>query len=377
METLISVPIAIGRDRSLHVEQKQKGSTGLFGILSSIASGSQLSGTIHIQHVPADAAGAVEVCADRVVGHDVKDDTTGTSQSIVVTTDAKEPVDIFIRIPTSEKGGFDKLHVQAANYRIKSEIETPSAPPEKNAHLSPADVDFVPARDLHLSSQSGSISGLCPIDEALTVTTGSGTIGVQLLPLVRPEARGATVKFTSGSGSIGINKSLDASLRASRMHFPSRDSSVSVTSNSGSVSAILGLTKSLAFTSNSGSHKITALLTDHSRDRRSDLTTSTNSGSHSITVVDAAEESASATKGGADDRGFVCKHKANSGGVRLAYPASWQGTVEAIAGSGSISISGEGVEVDKVNKRVTGVRGNGEHHTEVTTNSGSISVKYN
>ncbi|KAJ6785478.1 hypothetical protein PWT90_01188 [Aphanocladium album] len=376
METLISLPINVGPDRSLLVKQQPKNS-GLFGILQSITSGSftSRSGNIYIQHIPAGEKAVVDVCADHRISHDVQNDLSGNSQSIVVTTEPNEPVDIFVRLPKGEKGGFEKLRVEAGSYNIKSEVEMPNIP-DKATHLSLDDVDFVPAREFTLSANSGAITGLLPAQDSLEVTTTSGSIGFNLLPLFKQQSHAAKVQVRSNSGSIGINKNLDATGFTSRVHFPSRDSSISIASSSGSIRAIFGLTKSASIKSNSGSQNITALLTDRSRDRRSDFSTASNSGTQTITVVASQQDTAAAGAGAGAETGFVCKHKANSGSIKVAYPAPWDGTVDAHANSGSISVTGGGVEVDKARGRVTGVKGTPEHHTDVGTNSGSISVKY-
>ncbi|KAJ3491946.1 hypothetical protein NLG97_g5499 [Lecanicillium saksenae] len=198
METLISVPISVGPDRSLHVKQKAKNG-GLFGVLQSIASGNMgRSGTIHIQHVSAGDQAVVDVCADHRIGHDVQDYTSDKTQTIVITTEPNEPVEIFVRLPKGEKGGFEKLRVEAANYNIKSEVEMPRIP-EKAAHLSPDDVDFVPARELVVSANSGAVTGLLPMQDSLEVTTGSGTIGFNLLPLFKKQSHAGKLQVKTAA----------------------------------------------------------------------------------------------------------------------------------------------------------------------------------
>lgn len=370
-QMLISLPLSLGRERSLHVVQKQK-SGGLFSTVQFFTSGFR-SGTLHIEQVPAGAPAVLDVCADQQYSHQVTNDMTDKRQSIVIHTASGEPVQIYLRWP--KDAGLERLQVGTADYDIKSDIEMPSVPGGAT-HLPPADVDFVPARELFLSSSSGGISGLFPYHDVLDAVTGSGSVNLTLLPLFDKPSHEGKVGVKSNSGTLSINSKLEAA--ASRVHFPSRDSTVSITTGSGSIRTVLGLTKDTSIKSNSGSQHITALLSDHSHDRRSDFATASGSGTQNITVVAAARQDRTESSAGkkTDETGFVCKHKANSGSVRIAYPDEWEGTVEAHSNSGSISITGEGVETDKTHHRVTGVKGTPEHHTDVGTGSGSISVKF-
>ncbi len=372
METLISVPLSLGREQSLHIHQKQK-SSGFFGAISSLASGFR-SGTVHIQRVPAGAPAVLDVCADHKIGHDVTDQRVDKRQTIVVHTLSAEPVHIYLRWPRD--AGIARLQVATADYHIASELDTPDVPGGAT-HLAPADVDFVPARELFLASNSGGLSGLLPVDDVLDVVTSSGSASVTLLPLFDTSSHAAKLIFKSNSGTLSINAKLDAA--TSRAHYPSRDSAVSIHTSSGTIRAVLGLTRSVSVKSNSGAQHITAVLADHSRDRRSDFATTSNSGSQNVAVVAAAAQDDTWPADKAAETGFVCKHKNNSGSVRVAYPDAWQGTVEAHSNSGGISITGEGVSTDKSRSGhdVTGVKGSApEHHTDVRTSSGSISVKF-
>ncbi len=371
METLISLPLSLGRERSLHIVQKQK-SSGLFSTLQSFTSGFR-SGNLHIQQVPAGTPAVLDVCADQQYSHQVTNEITDKRQSIVIHTASAEPVQIYLRWP--KDAGLERLQVATADYHIKSDIEMPSIPGSVT-HLSPADVDFLPARELFLASNSGGITGLFPSHDVLDVVTSSGSASLTLLPLFDKPSHESKVGIKSNSGTLSINGKLDAA--TSRVHFPSRDSTVSIITSSGSIRAVLGLTKSTSIKSNSGSQHLTALLSDHSHDRRSDFATASNSGTQNISVVAAAQQDRTESSAGekTDETGFVCKHKSNSGSVRIAYPDEWEGTVEAHSNSGSMSITGEGVETDKAHHRVTGVKGTPEHHTDVGTSSGSISVKF-
>ncbi|KAM3440030.1 hypothetical protein NHJ13734_003465 [Beauveria thailandica] len=381
METLISIPLVLGRERTLHIWQKPRNSSGGFiAALQSFASGIPRSGAIHVQHVPAGAAAVLDVCANEKVSHNVTDDYTDKTQTIVINTVSAEPVQIYLRWPKgSKEAGLGRLHLQSGDYNINLELDAPSVPATAT-HLSLADIDFVPARELVVSSNSGDVSGLLPMEDVLDVSTKSGSANLTLLPLFDKPSHASKLSIKANSGTLRINANLDAV--SARAHFPSRDSSIVLQTSSGSIRSVLGMTRSTAINSNSGSQHLTVLLADHSRDRRSDFASTTNSGSQNITIVAASAAAATApeeTLAGAekaDETGFVCKHKSSSGSVRVAYPDSWQGTVEAYSNSGSVAVIGEGVETDKVRNRVTGVKGNPAHHTEVGAGSGSISVKF-
>lgn len=377
METLISIPLVLGREQTLHIWQKPKNSGGGFiATLQSLASGISRSGAIHVQHVPTGAPAVLDVCADERISHNVTNKCSDKTQTIVINTVSAEPVQIYLRWPKGSKEvGLGRLHLQSGDYNINLELDAPTVPATAT-HLSLADIDFVPARELIVSSNSGNVSGLLPMEDVLDVSTRSGSANLTLLPLFDKPSHASKLSIKSNSGTLRINADLDAA--SARAHLPSRDSSIMLQSSSGTIRSVLGMTRSTTVKSNSGSQHLTALLADHSRDRRSDFASTTNSGSQSITIVAAAaapeEKLAGAER--ADETGFVCKHKSSSGSVRIAYPDSWQGTVEAYSNSGGVVVTGEGVETDKVRNRMTGVKGTPVHHTEVGASSGSISVKF-
>ncbi|KAM3538600.1 hypothetical protein ARSEF1564_008482 [Beauveria bassiana] len=381
METLISIPLVLGREQTLHIWQKPKNSGGgLLATLQSLASSISRSGAIQVQHVPAGTPAVLDVCADEKISHNVTNKCSDKTQTIVINTVSAEPVQIYLRWPKGSKEvGLGRLHLQSGDYNISLELDAPSVPATAT-HLSLADIDFVPARELSVSSNSGNISGLLPMEDILDVSTKSGSANLTLLPLFDKPSHASKLSIKTNSGSLRINADLDAV--SARTHFPSRDSSIVLETSSGSIRSVLGMTRSTTIKSNSGSQHLMALFADHSPDRRSDFASTTNSGSQNITIVAAAaaaaaapeEKSAGAEK--ADETGFVCKHKSSSGSVRIVYPDSWQGTVEAYSNSGGVAVVGEGVETDKVRNRVTGVKGTPMHHTEVGASSGSISVKF-
>ncbi|KAM3476938.1 hypothetical protein MY5147_002950 [Beauveria neobassiana] len=379
METLISIPLVLGREQTLHVWQKPKNSGGgLLATLQSLASSISRSGAIHVQHVLAGTPAVLDVCAYEKISHNVTNKCSDKTQTIVINTVSAEPVQIYLRWPKGSKEvGLGRLHLQSGDYNINLKLDAPSVPATAT-HLSLADVDFVPARELIVSSNSGNVSGLFPMEDVLDVSTKSGSANLTLLPLFDKPSHASKLSIKTNSGSLRINADLDAV--SARTHFPSRDSSIVLETSSGGIRSVLGMTRSTTTKSNSGSQHLTALLADHSPDRRSDFASTTNSGSQNIIIVAAAaaaapeEKSAGAEK--ADETGFVCKHKSSSGSVRVAYPDIWQGTVEAYSNSGGVAVVGEGVETDKVRNRVTGVKGTPMHHTEVGASSGSISVKF-
>ncbi|OAA54175.1 hypothetical protein ISF_08402 [Cordyceps fumosorosea ARSEF 2679] len=381
METLISIPISLGSERSLHIQQKQKSSSFL-GTLQSLVSGAP-SGAIHVQNVPAGAGAVVEVCGQPTASHDVRNNSVDKTQTIVVNTVSAEPLQIYLRWPKgAEEVGLDQLKLQSSDYHIKWDIETPNVPAGAK-HLSPADVDFRPARELLVASTSGGISGLIPMMDLLNVSTSSGTADITLLPLYynKSAAHETKLSIKSNSGSLSINSKLDAAAAAAAgVHSPGRDCHVSIQSSSGTIRSVLGMTKLTSIKSSSGSQHLTALLRDLSLDRRSDLATTTTSGSQNITIVAAPDEDKTAgaaeKAGKAGEVGYMCRHKSSSGSVWIAYPGVWEGTVEAHSNSASIAVTGEGVETDRVRNTRTAVKGTPVHHTDVDTSWGAVSVRF-
>jgi DUF4097 and DUF4098 domain-containing protein YvlB len=66
-----------------------------------------------------------------------------------------------------------------------------------------------------------------------------------------------------------------------------------------------------------------------------------------------------------------------SGSLGLRYPGEWEGTIDAAASSGSISVKGNGVVVDEKEQYVGGhVRAHkGESDSSIEARSGSGSVR--
>lgn len=73
---------------------------------------------------------------------------------------------------------------------------------------------------------------------------------------------------------------------------------------------------------------------------------------------------------------MVAQHESHSGVVDVEYPDAWEGVVEVESGSGSIDVSGRGVEVVREGKgRVVARKGKGGNGGRVVVMTGSGSVK--
>lgn len=77
-------------------------------------------------------------------------------------------------------------------------------------------------------------------------------------------------------------------------------------------------------------------------------------------------------------QGMESRHESRSGAINVAYPDSWEGMIEVETGSGSISVTGRGVEIIREGRgRVLAQKGEkGGGKVIVRAASGSVNLRF-
>ncbi|EJP60892.1 uncharacterized protein BBA_10158 [Beauveria bassiana ARSEF 2860] len=128
-----SIPLFLGRERTLQISQKQKDSRG--------------SGSIVVRHVPPAAPTVLDIYMGGNMSYvSYFYSAEGKSQIILIYTFSAEPGQIYLRWPKgSREVGLRRLHLQSDDYNISLAFDAPSVPATAT-HLSLADIDFVHQR---------------------------------------------------------------------------------------------------------------------------------------------------------------------------------------------------------------------------------------
>jgi hypothetical protein len=250
-------------------------------------------------------------------------------------------------------------------------FQTPNVPPNGPGptHDAPN-----PNREFRQHETHRSISGTYPLYDLLDLQTLSGSISVIIVP--HPGKVPAVLRLSSASGSIGfkIDKSyLNAAEIATHYDALNRTFDTQISSLSGSVGGTLlvGGGGQTTVTTRSGSLSLVIYPVNvDNGSAESTLSTSTISGSSSIKVQDPVF--------GGKLTQLVANHQSTgSGSMTIKYPSTWEGGIHALSvGSGSVSVRGQGLEFQQLERReVVGWRGDENNRRVInvkTLGSGSI-----
>jgi len=154
--------------------------------------------------------------------------------------------------------------------------------------------------------------------------------------------------------------------------FPDREYVTSVSTQSGAVSGTFPLGTRTGLVSRSGSLTNIELLVmpaNVTGPRR--LSTISRDGSQSVRIV---EDDFGAGKKEAWWEGMLSNHESQSGSINVEYPDSWNGLIEVETESGSVSISGRGVDIIREERGRVVARKGEEGHGKVIAKSGSGKV---
>lgn len=255
------------------------------------------------------------------------------------------------------------------------------------------DFDIVPfeSRKILVETVTGAITGCYPLMDFLGVSSQSGSIKINIVPLAASEESPAPadLEIQTSSGSIHAYLPLRDE-KYPDFAPPPRDYITRVHSSSGSVTGNFYLGSESNFRSTTGSMHLVALPVLQDDDAaKSTFETHTISGSINVVVKDPIFISPLSmsdkkpqpelfTPIGSNDpyliippspvpglfsisppsqssesrklRTLKSTHSANSASVRVSYPSSWEGTVHQKTVSGSIATDGDGLRVVKARK---------------------------
>ncbi|KAG6007347.1 hypothetical protein E4U43_000333 [Claviceps pusilla] len=250
---------------------------------------------------------------------------------------------------------------------------------------------------------SGTIDGWFPLYDLLHMESSSGHISPQVAPKSSNDksatAETATLAVHSVSGNVSIREPcVSASGRARPSQttlLPRRDYVVEVVTTSGAIEATVAASSRAEFHSVSGDVSLELLpclgLTPKSSETML-LRTNTNSGVTTVTVLEprtvddrCAQASSLRTHPEARSTGqdaglsdLQSSHRSISGGIKIAYPASWTGRFKADTISGNISAGGQGVGITRssrgIPKTVEGEKGEGNSWARVSCVSGNVAL---
>jgi len=281
------------------------------------------------------------------------------------------------------------------------------------------------SRRIVLRSSSNSISGSYPLYDLLSITTQSGSISVSVTPhsaSSEEPSEPARLELTSNSGSVRARLSaapfehpvevngapssdqppsysslFDAdddvkaagrgstlkqhckdnpSNAATQSGVPDREYLTSVSTQSGTISGTFPLGTRTVLDSHSGSLngvELVVMPVKGSEARR--LSTLSPSGSQKVRIT---EDYFWAGQKEAWWQGMESRHESRSGAINVAYPDSWEGMIEVETGSGSISVTGRGVEIIREGRgRVLAQKGEkGGGKVIVRAASGSVNLRF-
>ncbi|KAI0098679.1 hypothetical protein GGR51DRAFT_537497 [Nemania sp. FL0031] len=223
---------------------------------------------------------------------------------------------------------------------VRSEVQVPLTPPS----LSPTP-NAPDSRRIILRSTSNSISGSYPLYDLLSISTQSGSISVGVTAHSASEedpSQPASLKLKSDSGMIHITFP-ETWNTAAQSGIPLREYNTFVATQSGSISGSFPLGLHTSFDSRSGSISGDLVVVPINTLGPRQLKTISHDGMQSLRVV--SHDSWPATVKQAWWEGMVSRHEGHSGLINLDYPDCWEGIIEVEADSGSIGITGRGVQI--------------------------------
>lgn len=228
-------------------------------------------------------------------------------------------------------------------------------------------------REIVIYSASGSITGTYPLFDLLSITTVAGSIDVNIYPrpaLPSTPQTPASLVLASTSGSISANVLNIHTQPGNKI--PDRIYTSRLSSISGSISAKLLHTASTTLLSTSGRIYADIYPTSYSSSSSfsSSITTSCQAGSTDITVHPDLFSPQSPIKK------LSGKHANTSGSLKVRYPNTWEGQIQARTLSGRVGINWDGVRIirDWGGKEVLAERGAGEGQLVLESISGGVEL---
>ena len=260
------------------------------------------------------------------------------------------------------------LAIESSDQLFSPEDSTPE--PSINTtsfttHSTPIHLSHWTGRRTILKTSSSPITGSFTLLDLLALTSSSGSIRVSI-DSGEADSSNPQPAQLSISTSSGI---IDVTSNTATPH--DREYRTDVSTQSASIFGTFLLGASARFATSSGS--INADLTPLDSRASSALHTRSSSGATRVEVFGARKN------GGEAFRGLRCEHvSAGSGALDLRYPRVWEGEIDAVTGSGSISVRGEGVVVDEAGQfgggHVRAHKGKSDSRIEARAGSGSVRI---
>ena len=232
-------------------------------------------------------------------------------------------------------------------------------------HSTPIHLAHWTTRRTILKTSSSPITGAFTLLDLLDLTSSSGSIKVSIdngeADSSNPQP--AQLSISTSSGSVHVDSDLTT------VH--AREYKTDVSTQSASISGTYLLGATARFETSSG--RIDAEITPYDSQASSALHTRSSSGAARVQVRSAYKNGGKAFE---ELRG---EHvSSGSGGIEVRYPREWEGKIDAVTGSGSIRVGGEGVVVDEAGKygggHVRAHKGEGESRIEARAGSGSVRI---
>lgn len=225
-------------------------------------------------------------------------------------------------------------------------------------------------REIIIYSASGFISGTYPLFDLLSITTVSGTIGIDILPrpaLASTPYTPASLVLSSTSGSIHATV---LNIHNLRNKIPDRTYASRLNTISGSIAAKLLHTTSTFLSSTSGQLSADIYPTSTSSSHSSKITTTGQSGTTDIIVHPDIFSPQTPIKS------ISGQHSNTSGSLTVRYPNTWEGKIQARALSGRVGIRWNGVRIirDWGGKDILAEKGLGQGQLFLNSLSGEIDL---
>ncbi|KAI5816705.1 hypothetical protein BZA77DRAFT_311679 [Pyronema omphalodes] len=180
-----------------------------------------------------------------------------------------------------------------------------------------------------VSLKSGTITGVYDLGTSLKLETIAGAITASIHPLNLTHPT-ATLDAKTISGSISLKLKLDDNI------VPGRNYSVTANTVSGGIHGTYLFGSFTGFKTTSGIIDVGLwpVFIKGSEDREDLLTTETKNGVTDVGFI-----------GGLNGKRVRGSHKADTGGVQVAYPGDWEGSVQARTKLGRVEVAG--IEIDR------------------------------
>ncbi|KAF3765522.1 hypothetical protein M406DRAFT_276198 [Cryphonectria parasitica EP155] len=228
-------------------------------------------------------------------------------------------------------------------------------------HNAPPTTFNLDTRNVEIKTISGNIMGSWPLYDYLGLETISGSIhaGVRPKDALKDRPRPAILYAKSISGNIEVYEPITEATATRALQekgasiasgpedlIPPRSYGVDLQSMSGTVKASVAFGTSFKTHTTSGKMDLTLLPV---LDQTQALDTSSTSGDTTVGVLEQPGQpilpTGAAHMNSPPLRVLSGKHTATSARIRVTYPSSWEGFIDADTLSGKINVGGEGVEI--------------------------------